>query len=59
MDLDGNEITDQGVEYRSEVLKSENCKLTKLDLGHIKIADQGVEYFSEALKSKNCKLYTF
>ncbi len=48
--------TDEAVEYLSEALKSENCKLTELNLRSNKITDQGVEYLSEALKSENCKL---
>jgi Leucine-rich repeat (LRR) protein len=49
-------LSDVAVKHLSEALKSENCKLTKLDLGGIEITGQSVEYLSEALKSKNCKL---
>ncbi|CAB4001001.1 NACHT, LRR and PYD domains-containing 12-like isoform X1, partial [Paramuricea clavata] len=49
-------LEDVAVEYLSEALKSENCKLTELNLVANEITDQGVEYLSEALKSENCKL---
>ncbi len=51
-----NNITDEGVEYLSKALKSENCKLKKLNLDRNEITDEGVGYLSEALKSENCKL---
>ena len=47
---------ERGVEYLSEALKSENCKLTELNLESNEITGQEVEYLSEALKSENCKL---
>ena len=49
-------LADRDVEYLSEALKSENCKLAKLNLSVNKITDEGVEYLSEAPKSENCKL---
>ncbi len=51
-----HDCTDQGVEYLSEALKSNDCKLTELNLVCNAITDQGVKYLSEALKSESCKL---
>ena len=51
-----DEITDQGTEYLSKALKSENCKLTSMDLSGNKITDEGVEHLGEALQSGNCEL---
>ncbi|XP_046842258.1 NACHT, LRR and PYD domains-containing protein 12-like isoform X2 [Xenia sp. Carnegie-2017] len=39
-----------------EALKSENCKLTKLELLVAKIGDEGAKSLIEALKSETCKL---
>ena len=44
------------LEYLNEALKSENCKLTELNLGYNEVTDQGAKYLSDALRSENCKL---
>ncbi|XP_046842188.1 NACHT, LRR and PYD domains-containing protein 12-like [Xenia sp. Carnegie-2017] len=40
----------------SEALKSENCKLSKLEIRKNNIGEEGAKYLSEALKNKNCEL---
>ncbi|XP_046841908.1 NLR family CARD domain-containing protein 3-like [Xenia sp. Carnegie-2017] len=43
-------------ENLSEALKSENCKLTKLDLGNNNIGYESAKYLRDALESESCKL---
>ena len=38
-DVSYNKITDEGAEYLSDALKSDNCKLTKLDVGFNRLTD--------------------
>ena len=43
-------------EYINEALKSENCKLTELNLQANGVTDQGAKYLTDAFRSENCKL---
>ena len=51
-----NELTDEGVKYLTDALKSGNCKLTHLAIRGNKLTNQGAKYLSDALKNGNCKL---
>ena len=45
------------LKYLSDALKSDNCKLTKLEVRvSNKITAKGAKCLSDALKSDNCKL---
>ncbi len=56
LDLNNNNITDQGVSHLCDALKDVNCKLTEVNLNGNNITDQGVSHLCDALKDKNCKL---
>ena len=56
LNLDKNNVTDEGAKCLAEALKHSNCKLKSLDLGVNNVTDEGVEYLAEALKHSNCKL---
>ena len=43
------ELTDEGAKYLSDALKSDNCKLTKLDVSRNELTAKGVEYLSETI----------
>ncbi|XP_046841840.1 NACHT, LRR and PYD domains-containing protein 3-like [Xenia sp. Carnegie-2017] len=49
-------IGDEDAKYLSEAMKTENCKLTKLDLSCNNIGVKGAKSLREALKTNNCKL---
>ena len=49
-------LKDEGAKYLSDALKSDNCKLTELDISDNELKDEGAKYLSDALKSDNCKL---
>ncbi|XP_028391881.1 NACHT, LRR and PYD domains-containing protein 1-like [Dendronephthya gigantea] len=49
-------LTAEAAEYLSDALKSDNCKLTKLDVSSNDLTADSVKYLSEALKTDSCKL---
>ena len=51
-----HDVSYEVAKYLSDALKSDNCKLTNLDISYNDIANEGVKYLSDALKSDNCKL---
>ena len=54
--LQGNVITDDGLSFLCEFLKSEHCSLTQLKLTNNKITDNGVSLLCDALKDEHCNL---
>ena len=59
LDLDDNEITDDGVISQSQALQSPACKVTTLDLSFTQtVTDGGVISLSQALQSSACKVTT-
>ena len=56
LNLEGNNITDEGVKHLSTALTHTNCKLNSLDLRNNNIIDEGVKHLSAALTHTNCKL---
>ena len=51
-----NHISEKGVGYLCDALKSEKCSLTVLVLNHNDVGDKGAELLSGAIKHGNCKL---
>ena len=51
-----NKLSEKGVGYLCDALKSEKCSLTELDLYHNDVGDKGAELLSGAIKDGNCKL---
>ena len=51
-----NNISEKGVGYLCDALKSEKCSLTMLVLNHNNVGDKGAELLSGAIKHGNCKL---
>ena len=51
-----NDISEKGVGYLCDALKSEKCSLTVLVLNHNDVGDKGAELLSGAIKHGNCKL---
>ena len=49
LDLDGDNLTNEGVKYLAEALKDSKYKLN-LNLAGNKLTDKGVKYLAEALK---------
>ena len=56
LQLDFNEIRDQGTSHLCEALKGGNCNLTSLNLSVNNIGEQGAAHLSDALKGENCNL---
>ena len=51
-----NNVSEKGVGYLCDALKSEKCSLTMLVLNHNNVGDKGAELLSGAIKHGNCKL---
>ena len=51
-----NDISEKGVGYLCDALKSEKCSLTLLVLNHNDVGDKAAELLSGAIKDGNCKL---
>ncbi len=51
-------IADLNAKHITDVLRSDNCKLTTLEICDNGLTDKGTKYLSDALKSDNCKLTT-
>ena len=51
-----NHISEKGVGYLCDALKSEKCSLTVLVLSHNDVGDKGAELLSGAIKDGYCKL---
>ena len=51
-----NNMSEKGVGYLCDALKSEKCSLTELVLNHNDVGDKGAELLSGAIKDENCKL---
>ena len=51
-----NNVSEKGVGYLCDALKSEKCSLTVLVLNHNDVGDKGAELLSGAIKDGNCKL---
>ena len=56
LNLDTNNITDEGVKHLATALSHTNCKLNSLYLAGNKITDKGVKHLATALTHSNCKL---
>ncbi|CAH3044877.1 unnamed protein product [Porites evermanni] len=56
LDLQGNNIIDEGAKHLATALTHTNCKLNSLDLSHNNITDEGVKHLATALTHTNCKL---
>ena len=56
LNLEHNNITDEGVKHLSTALTHTNSKLNCLDLEHNNITDEGVKHLAIALTHTNCKL---
>ena len=56
LQLDFNEIRDQGASHLCEALKDVNCHLTELDIRNNNVGAKGAEYLCDALKNVNCTL---
>ena len=57
LSLEGNEIGDEGASMLfKDVLTSEFCKLTQLDLGYCHLTDQCMPDLFKALKDERCRL---
>ena len=56
LNLDGNNITDEGVKHLAKALAHTNCTLNSLHLGDSNITDEGVKHLATALTHANCKL---
>ena len=56
LNLEGNNITDEGVKHLSTALTHTNCTLNSLNLGDNNITDEGVKHLSTALTNTNCTL---
>ena len=46
----------KGAEYLSDALKSDNCKLIKLDISHNELKDEGAKRLSDAKRNVNREL---
>ena len=51
-----NNVSEKGVGYLCDALKSEKCSLTVLVLNHNDVGDKGAELLSGAIKDGYCKL---
>ena len=56
LNLENNNITDEGVKHLSTALTHTNCTLNSLNLGYNNITDEGVKHLSTALTNTNCTL---
>jgi Leucine-rich repeat (LRR) protein len=56
LDLDGNNITDEGVESICKVITQSDSKLTHLHLSYNNITDEGVESICKVMTQPNSKL---
>ena len=56
LNLEDNNITDEGVKHLSTALTNTNCTLNSLDLWRNNITDEGVKHLSTALTHTNCTL---
>ena len=56
LNLEYNNITDEGVKHLSTALTNTNCTLNSLDLEGNNITDEGVKHLSTALTHTNCTL---
>ena len=56
LNLEYNNITDEGVKHLATALTHTNCKLNSLDLSHNNITDEGVKHLATALTHTNCTL---
>ena len=56
LNLEGNNITGEGVKHLYTALTHTNCKLNSLNLTINNITDEGVKLLSTALTRTNCKL---
>ena len=56
LNLEYNNITDEGVKHLSTALTNTNCTLNSLNLRNNNITDEAVKHLSTALTHTNCKL---
>ena len=56
LNLNNNNITDEGVKHLATALTHTNCTLNSLNLGANNITDEGVKHLSTALTNTNCTL---
>ena len=56
LNLEANNITDEGIKHLSTALTHSNCKLNSLDLRSNNITDEAVKRLSTALTHTNCTL---
>ena len=56
LNLEENQMTDEGVEYLAEAINNNNCQLRTLYLRANKISDNGAQHLAEAINNNNCQL---
>ena len=56
LNLEENQMTDEGVEYLAEAINNNNCQLHTLYLRANKISDNGAQHLAEAINNNNCQL---
>ena len=56
LDLDNNNITDEGLKHLTKALMHRECKLTHLNLEDNNITDEGLTHLTKALMHHECKL---
>lgn len=56
LEIDGNDITDHGVEHLCSALSGSNTNLKKLGLGRNGITNEGVRHLCEVLTTRECKI---
>ncbi len=56
LEIDGNDITDHGVERLCSALSESNWNLKRLSLGRNEITDEGVEHLCKVLATSQCKI---
>ena len=56
LNLEDNNITDEGLTYLTKALMHHECKLTDLNLKDNNITDEGLTHLTEALMHHECKL---
>ena len=56
LNLEENQMTDEGVEYLAEAINNNNCQLSTLYLRANKISDNGAQHLAEAINDNNCQL---
>ena len=56
LNLEENQMTDEGVEYLAEAINNNNCQLRTLYLRANKISDNGAQHLADAISNNNCQL---